>query len=50
MLKAFHAGLRPFVEPEIQAELPLGAPDQVVRTVPENCRTPKFSSQGFEQQ
>ena len=33
---------------EIQAELPEGAPDHVVRTVTENCRTLKFSSQGFE--
>jgi hypothetical protein len=33
---------------EIEAELPGGAPDQVVRTVTENCRTLKFTSQGFE--
>jgi hypothetical protein len=33
---------------EIEAEIPSGAPDQVVRTVTENCRTLKFSSQGFE--
>jgi hypothetical protein len=33
---------------EINAEIPSGAPDQVVRTVTENCRTLKFSSQGFE--
>ena len=33
---------------EIDAEIPSGAPDQVVRTVTENCRTLKFSSQGFE--
>jgi hypothetical protein len=29
---------------EIHAELPDGAPDQVVRTVSENCRTLRFTS------
>ena len=33
---------------EIQAEIPAGAPDNVVRTVTENSRTLKFTSQGFE--
>jgi hypothetical protein len=33
---------------EIDAEIPSGTPDQVVRTVTENCRTLKFTSQGFE--
>lgn len=33
---------------EIEAEIPDGAPDHVVRTVMENSRTLKFSSQGFE--
>jgi len=33
---------------EIEAEIPSGAPDQVVRTVTENSRTLKFTSQGFE--
>jgi hypothetical protein len=33
---------------EIEAEIPGGAPDQVVRTVTENCPTLKFTSQGFE--
>lgn len=33
---------------EIGAEVPSGVPDQVVRTVTENSRTLKFSSQGFE--
>ena len=33
---------------DIAAEIPGGAPDPVVRTVTENCRTLKFSSQGFE--
>ncbi len=35
---------------EIDAEIPTGAPDHVVRTVTENCRTLKFTSQGFEQE
>jgi hypothetical protein len=33
---------------EIEAEIPGGAPDKVVRDVTENCRTLKFTSQGFE--
>jgi len=33
---------------EIEAEIPSGAPEQVVRTVTENSRTLKFKSQGFE--
>jgi len=33
---------------EIEAEIPDGAPDQVVRVVTENSRTLKFSSHGFE--
>ena len=33
---------------EIEAEIPDGAPEQVVRTVTENSRTLKFTSQGFE--
>lgn len=33
---------------EIEADVPSGAPDNVVRTVTENCRTLKFSEQGFE--
>lgn len=32
---------------EIEAEIPNGAPDNVVRTVTENSRTLKFTSQGF---
>src|SRR5262249_46638520 len=35
---------------EINAKFPTGAPEQVVRTVTENSRTLKFSSQGFEQE
>jgi hypothetical protein len=34
---------------EIEAEIPSGAPDHVVRTVTENGRTLKFTSQGFEE-
>ena len=34
---------------EIHAELPDGAPHNVVRTVTENCRTLKFKDQGFEE-
>jgi hypothetical protein len=33
---------------EIEAEIPSGAPDNVVRTVTENCRTLKFETSGFE--
>ena len=33
---------------EIEAEIPGGAPDNVVRTVTENTRTLKFESSGFE--
>ena len=35
---------------EIEAEIPSGAPEQVVRTVTENCRTLKFTSHGFEKE
>ena len=35
---------------EIEAEIPQGAPDHVVRTVTENSHTLKFSSQGFEKE
>jgi len=35
---------------EIEAEIPAGAPDHVIRTVTENGRTLKFSSQGFEEE
>ena len=33
---------------EIEADVPDGVPDNVVRTVTENGRALKFSSQGFE--
>lgn len=35
---------------EIDAEIPNGAPDNVVRTVTENSRTLKFTSHGFEKE
>jgi len=35
---------------EVEADIPSGAPDQVVRTVTENSRTLKFTSQGFEKE
>jgi predicted AAA+ superfamily ATPase len=35
---------------EIEAEIPSGAPDTVVRTVTENSRTLKFTNQGFEKE
>lgn len=34
---------------EIEADIPAGVPDHVVRTVTENARTLRFKSQGFEQ-
>ena len=33
---------------EVEAIIPAGAPEHVVRTVTENCRTLKFLNQGFE--
>ena len=35
---------------EIDAEMPDGAPEHVVRTVTENSRTLKFDSHGFERE
>ena len=35
---------------EIEADIPNGAPDNVVRTVTENSRTLKFTNQGFEKE
>jgi hypothetical protein len=35
---------------EVEAEIPSGVPDQVVRTVTENSRTLKFTNQGFEKE
>ena len=35
---------------EIEAQIPAGTPDNIVRTVTENSRTLKFTSQRFEQE
>ena len=35
---------------EIEAEIPNGTSDNVVRTVTENSRTLRFTSQGFEKE
>ena len=35
---------------EIEATIPDGAPERVVRTVTENRRTPKFEISGFEEE
>ena len=35
---------------EIEAQIPSGAPEHVVRTVTENSRTLKFTNQGFEKE
>jgi hypothetical protein len=35
---------------EIEADIPAGVPDHVVRTVTENGRTLKFTSHGFERE
>ena len=37
------------VSMEIEAEIPAGASDDLVRTITENCRTLRFKSQGFEE-
>ncbi len=42
-------GAKVTVNIEIQAEIPAGAPDNVVRTVTENCKTLKFNTAGFEE-
>jgi predicted AAA+ superfamily ATPase len=42
-------GARVEVVLEIQADLPDGVPDKVVRDVTENCRTLRFTSYGFEE-
>jgi hypothetical protein len=43
-------GVKVTVTLEVEAEIPSGAPDNVVRTVTENSRTLKFTSQGFEKE
>jgi hypothetical protein len=35
---------------EIDAEIPQGASERVVRTVTENSRTPRFTNQGLEEE
>jgi hypothetical protein len=35
---------------DVDAQMPSGAPDQVVRTVTENSKTLRFTSQGFEKE
>jgi hypothetical protein len=35
---------------EIEANVPSGVPDQVVRIVMGNCKALKFTDQGFEQE
>lgn len=42
-------GAKVEVNLEIKAEIPDGAPENVVRTVTENCRTLKFKTHGFEE-
>ena len=42
------AGVR--VTLEIETDVPDGTPEQVVRTVTENCRTLRFGSFGFEEE
>jgi hypothetical protein len=42
-------GARIKITLEIEAEIPDGVPDDVVRIVTENCQTLKFNSQSFEQ-
>jgi hypothetical protein len=43
-------GARVTVTLDVEADIPSGAPDHVVRTVTENSRALKFSSHGFEQE
>ncbi|HOI96202.1 MAG TPA: Swt1 family HEPN domain-containing protein [Syntrophobacter fumaroxidans] len=43
-------GAKVTVTLEVEAEIPDGAPEHVVRTVTENSRTLKFTSQGFEKE
>jgi hypothetical protein len=43
-------GAKVTVTLEVEAEIPTGAPEHVVRTVTENSRTLKFTSQGFEKE
>ena len=47
---SIQAGAKVTVTLEIEAELPSGAGDSLVRTVTENARTLHFSNQGFERE
>jgi hypothetical protein len=47
---ALQPGAHVEVTLEIQAQMPEGAPDNVVRIVTENARTLKFTAQGFEKE
>lgn len=47
---ASQIGSRVKVTFEIEAELPDGAPDHIIRTVTENCRTLRFEQFGFEEE
>jgi predicted AAA+ superfamily ATPase len=47
---AIQKGARVRVTLEIEAALPNGAPDTLVRTVTENAKTLKFRTQGFEEE
>ena len=42
------AGAKGEIKLEIQVEAKLGIPDNVIRTVTENCRTLKFDANEFE--
>jgi hypothetical protein len=42
-------GAKVTITVEVDADIPAGAPDNVVRTVTENCRTLKFENSGFEE-
>ncbi len=54
ILRGQHLNLLPGasveVTMEIQAEIANGVPDNVVRTVTENCRTLKFTNFSFEEE
>jgi len=43
-------GAKVTVTLEVEADIPTGAPDHVVRTVTENSRTLKFTSPEFEKE
>jgi hypothetical protein len=43
-------GAKVTVTLEVEVEIPSGTPDNVIRTVTENSRTLKFTSQGFEKE